>query len=266
LVIWILKLFRLPAAGRDFDIRISGLSIMDSLIEVHDLVKVYHLGEVEVSALRGVTLSIEKGEFVAIMDASGSGKSTFMNILGFLDQPTSGQYLLEGINGENLSRDKLAEIRNQKIGFVFQGFNLLSRTSALGNVELPLLYARTSTSQRKERARKAISQVGLEGREHHHPSQLSGGEQQRVAIARALVNHPSILLADEPTGNLDSKTSEEIMSIFQRLNGDLGITVIMITHEADIASYAKRKILFKDGRVVDDRIHLSPSTAVKEKE
>ncbi len=241
--------------------------MMDSLIEVQDLVKVYPLGEVQVQALRGVSLEIEKGAFVAIMGASGSGKSTFMNILGFLDQPTSGQYLLEGINGEHLARDRLAEIRNQKIGFVFQGFNLLSRTSALENVELPLLYARASTSQRKERARKAISQVGLLGREHHHPSQLSGGEQQRVAIARALVNHPSILLADEPTGNLDSKTSEEIMAIFQRLNGDLGITVIMITHEPDIASYAKRKILFKDGRVVDDQINVSPSiAAVKERE
>jgi putative ABC transport system ATP-binding protein len=239
---------------------------MDSLIEVQDLVKVYPLGEVQVQALRGVSLEIEKGAFVAIMGASGSGKSTFMNILGFLDQPTSWQYLLEGINGEHLSRDRLAEIRNQKIGFVFQGFNLLSRTSALENVELPLLYARASTLQRKERARKAISQVGLAGREHHHPSQLSGGEQQRVAIARALVNHPSILLADEPTGNLDSRTSEEIMAIFQRLNGDLGITVIMITHEPDIASYAKRKILFKDGRVVDDQINASPSiAAVKER-
>ena len=176
-----------------------------------------------------------------------------MNIIGFLDQPTSGQYLLEGINGENLSRDELAEIRNQKIGFVFQGFNLLSRTSALENVELPLVYAGASPSKRKEMAQKALSEVGLEGREHHHPSQLSGGEQQRVAIARALVNQPAILLADEPTGNLDSKTSEEIMGIFQRLNQDLGITVIMITHEPDIASFAKRVILFKDGKIVDDR-------------
>jgi putative ABC transport system ATP-binding protein len=238
---------------------------MEGLIEVQDLVKVYHLGEVELLALQGVSLSIEKGEFVAIMGASGSGKSTFMNILGFLDRPTRGQYLLEGINGENLSRDELAEIRNQKIGFVFQGFNLLSRTSALENVELPLIYGRTSTSERRERAQKALSEVGLEGREHHRPSQLSGGEQQRVAIARALVNHPSILLADEPTGNLDSKTSEEIMAIFQRLNRDLGITIIMITHEPDIASYAKRNILFKDGRVVEDRINLSPSNTVKEK-
>jgi len=238
---------------------------MDSLIQVQDLVKVYPLGEVEVQALRGVTLSIEKGEFVAIMGASGSGKSTFMNILGFLDQPTGGQYLLEGINGEHLTRDQLAEIRNQKIGFVFQGFNLLARTSALENVELPLVYAKVATSKRKESSQKALSTVGLKGREHHHPGQLSGGEQQRVAIARALVNEPSILLADEPTGNLDSKTSEEIMAIFQRLNQDLGITIIMITHEPDIASYAKRNILFKDGRVVEDRINLSPSNTVKEK-
>ncbi len=225
---------------------------MESLIQVQDLVKVYQLGEVEVEALRGVTLSINKAEFVAIMGASGSGKSTFMNILGFLDQPSRGQYVLEGINGEHLSRDELAEIRNQKIGFVFQGFNLLSRTSALENVELPLIYAKVTTSKRKELAQKALSTVGLKGRERHHPSQLSGGEQQRVAIARALVNEPSILLADEPTGNLDSKTSMEIMDIFQRLNGDLGITIIMVTHEPDIASVAKRNILFKDGKVVSD--------------
>jgi putative ABC transport system ATP-binding protein len=225
---------------------------MDSLIQVQDLVKVYSLGEIEVQALRSVSLSVNRGEFVAIMGASGSGKSTLMNILGFLDQPTSGQYLLEGINGENLSRDELAEIRNRKIGFVFQGFNLLSRTSALENVELPLVYANTPTSKRKETAQQALSEVGLEGRGHHHPSQLSGGEQQRVAIARALVNQPSILLADEPTGNLDSKTSEEIMGIFQRLNREKGITIIMITHEPDIAAFAKRNILFKDGRIVDD--------------
>jgi putative ABC transport system ATP-binding protein len=226
---------------------------MQTLIHVQDLVKVYHLGEVEVQALKGVSLSIEQGEFVAIMGASGSGKSTFMNILGFLDQPTHGQYLLEGINGEHLSRDQLAEIRNQKIGFVFQGFNLLARTSALENVELPLIYSKILTHKRKEMTQRALSEVGLEGRGHHHPSQLSGGEQQRVAIARALVNQPSILLADEPTGNLDSKTSAEIMDIFQRLNQNLEITIIMITHEPDIASFAKRNILFKDGRVVHDR-------------
>jgi putative ABC transport system ATP-binding protein len=234
---------------------------MESLIQIQELVKVYHLGEVDVQALRGVSLSIERGEFVAIMGASGSGKSTFMNILGFLDHPTSGQYLLEGRSGANLSRDELAEIRNQKIGFVFQGFNLLARTSALENVELPLIYGRTTASKRREVSQKALAEVGLKGREHHHPSQLSGGEQQRVAIARALVNQPSILLADEPTGNLDSKTSMEIMSIFQHLNGDLGITIIMITHEPDIASFAKRDILFKDGKVVDDRKNPSPTIA-----
>ena len=225
---------------------------MDSVIQVQDLVKVYSLGEMEVTALRGVSLLVDRSEFVAVMGASGSGKSTFMNILGFLDRPTSGQYLLEGINGENLTRDELAEIRNRKIGFVFQGFNLLSRTSALENVELPLVYASTPTSRRKEMAQKALSEVNLKGREHHHPSQLSGGEQQRVAIARALVNQPSILLADEPTGNLDTKTSEEIMGIFQRLNREMGITIIMITHEPDIASFAKRVIHFRDGKIVDD--------------
>ena len=234
---------------------------MGSLIQVQDLVKVYSLGEVEVQALRGVSLSVDRGEFVAIMGASGSGKSTFMNILGFLDQPTSGQYLLEGISGENLSRDALAEIRNRKIGFVFQGFNLLSRTSALENVELPLIYSGTPISHRKEMAQKALSTVGLEGRWHHHPSQLSGGEQQRVAIARALVNQPSILLADEPTGNLDSKTSEEIMGIFQRLNREMGITIIMITHEPDIASFAKRVIHFRDGKIVDDHRNSAQSLA-----
>jgi putative ABC transport system ATP-binding protein len=234
---------------------------MEPVIQVQELVKIYLLGEMEVQALRGVSLSIEKGEFVAIMGASGSGKSTFMNILGFLDRPTRGVYLLDGISGERLSRDELAEIRNQKIGFVFQGFNLLKRTSALENVELPLIYAKRHASNRREMAQNALSRVGLEGREHHHPSQLSGGEQQRVAIARALVNQPSILLADEPTGNLDSKTSEEIMRIFQQLNRELGITIVMITHEPDIASFAGRNILFKDGRVVDDRINLSPTDA-----
>jgi putative ABC transport system ATP-binding protein len=233
---------------------------MEPLIQTQELVKIYYFGEVEVHALRGVSLSIERGEFVAIMGPSGSGKSTFMNIVGFLDQATRGQYLLEGINGEHLSRDELAEIRNRKIGFVFQGFNLLARTSAMENVELPMIYARTSTSIRKEMAQKALSAVGLEGRGHHHPSQLSGGEQQRVAIARALVNQPSIILADEPTGNLDSKTSVEIMAIFQGLNRDLGITIIMITHEPDIALFAKRSIHFRDGMVVDDRENPTPVT------
>jgi putative ABC transport system ATP-binding protein len=233
------------------------------IIQVQDLTKVYRFGEVEVHALRGVSLLIQRGEFLAIMGPSGSGKSTFMNILGFLDQPTHGQYLFEGISGERLSRDERAEIRNRKIGFVFQGFNLLARTSALENVQLPMIYARTSTLKRKEMGIKALSEVGLAGREHHHPSQLSGGEQQRVAIARALVNQPSIILADEPTGNLDSKTSIEIMGIFQRLNRDLGITIIMITHEPDIALYAKRNIHFKDGVVVDDRENSSRLTAAE---
>jgi putative ABC transport system ATP-binding protein len=237
---------------------------MEPLIQTQELVKVYYFGEVEVHALRGVSLSIERGEFVAIMGPSGSGKSTFMNILGFLDQPTRGQYLLEGINGEHLSRDELAEIRNRKIGFVFQGFNLLARTSAMENVELPMIYARTSAHQRKENARRALAEVGLEGRGHHHPSQLSGGEQQRVAIARALVNQPSIILADEPTGNLDSKTSAEIMAIFQGLNRDLGITIIMITHEPDIALFAKRNIHFRDGVIVDDRENPTPVTVGEE--
>lgn len=231
---------------------------MGPLIEVKDLVKIYGMGEVEVQALRGISLSIEQGEFVAIMGASGSGKSTFMNILGFLDRPTRGQYLLEGMSGERLSKDELAEIRNRKIGFIFQGFNLLSRTSTLENVELPLIYSRVPSSKRKEMAKKAVSAVGLEGRENHFPNQLSGGQQQRVAIARALVNEPAILLADEPTGNLDSKTSEEIMAIFQRLNRDLGITIIMVTHEADIASYARRRIHFKDGLVILDQKEGAP--------
>ncbi len=225
---------------------------MDILIEVKELVKIYQLGEIQVPALQGITLSIERGEFVAIMGASGSGKSTFMNILGFLDQPTGGLYLFEGINGENLSREERAEIRNRKIGFVFQGFNLLSKYSALENVELPLIYSKVPGSRRREMARRALSAVGLGDRSHHHPLQLSGGEQQRVAIARALVNQPSLLLADEPTGNLDTKTSKEIMEIFKRLNEEMGITIVMITHEPDIASYGKRKILFKDGKVAGD--------------
>ena len=236
---------------------------MDALIQVQDLTKTYRFGELEVHALRGVSLLIRKGEFVAIMGPSGSGKSTFMNILGFLDQPTHGEYLLEGIRGENLSRDELAEIRNRKIGFVFQGFNLLARTSAMENVELPMIYAKTSSSKRKEIAKKALADVGLQGREHHHPNRLSGGEQQRVAIARALVNQPSIILADEPTGNLDSRTSNEIMSIFQRLNRDMGITIIMITHEPDIALFAKRNIHFRDGVVVSDEGNPTPLTAME---
>jgi putative ABC transport system ATP-binding protein len=212
------------------------------------------MGEVEVRALDGISLSILPGEFVAVMGPSGSGKSTLMNIVGCLDRPTSGRYLLDGVDVSGLDRDARAEIRNGKIGFVFQSFNLLSRTSAIENVELPLIYASSGISarEREERARRCLSIVGLAGREDHHPSQLSGGQQQRVAIARALINDPKLILADEPTGNLDTKTSEEVMSVFQKLNDD-GKTVVLITHEADIASHAKRAVAFRDGQIVDDR-------------
>ena len=223
-----------------------------ALIESRNLTKVYSLGDVEVRALDGISTTIEKGEFVAIMGQSGSGKSTFMNVLGCLDTPTDGHYLLDGVDTAGLSRDELAEIRNKKLGFVFQGFNLLSRTSALENVELPLLYNGSSVTERRERAITALKSVGLEGREGHHPNQLSGGQQQRVAIARALVNDAPIILADEPTGNLDTKTSVEIMELFVRLNRDSGITVILVTHESDIAAFSKRIIRFSDGHIVSD--------------
>jgi len=226
------------------------------VLEIHDLVKVYRMGEVEVHALKGVNLTVERGEFVAIMGPSGSGKSTLMNIVGCLDRPTSGTYHLDGIDVSRLDRDHRAEIRNDKIGFVFQSFNLLARTRATENVELPLLYSNLglSTLERARRARQALAQVGLAGREDHYPSQLSGGQQQRVAIARALVTNPAILLADEPTGNLDSRTSEEIIGIFQGLN-DAGKTVILITHEPDIAAHAKRVVYVRDGVVWrDERI------------
>src|SRR5918992_3006550 len=224
------------------------------VISVRDLVKTYTVGEVQVHALRGVTLDIESGEFIAATGPSGSGKSTLMHILGCLDHPTSGEYFLDGRDVAKLSRNELAEVRNHKIGFVFQGFNLLARTSALDNVELPLLYTDKAlkASERHARALAALKSVGLSERAHHHPNQLSGGQQQRVAIARALINQPSLILADEPTGNLDSRTSVEVMGIFQRLNAEQGITVLLITHEADIAQYADRVIVFKDGKIKSD--------------
>ncbi len=230
------------------------------LISIDHLTKVYELGEVEVHALRGVSLHISKGEFVAIMGASGSGKSTFMNILGCLDKPSKGTYVLEGIDVGKLNRDELAAIRNKKIGFVFQGFNLLSRTSALENVELPMFYSSVSNKFRKTKAIEALEKVGLADRIHHYPNQLSGGQQQRVAIARSLVNDPSIILADEPTGNLDSRTSVEVLGIFQELN-DHGITIILVTHEPDIAQFAKRHVVFRDGKIRSDRMNPNPKIA-----
>jgi putative ABC transport system ATP-binding protein len=224
----------------------------DTVIRVEDLHKYYDLGETKVHALRGVSLGIDRGEFVAVMGASGSGKSTMMNILGCLDKPTSGRYLLEGEDVSAFTKKQLAEIRNRRIGFVFQGFNLLSRTTALENVELPTLYAKIPGEERVKRAREALAMVGLAEREDHFPSQLSGGQQQRVAIARALVNKPSILLADEPTGNLDSRTSVEVMEIFQSLNHQ-GLTIVIVTHEHDIAQFTKRQIVFRDGKIRSDQ-------------
>ena len=229
------------------------MSDLNKQIIVKDLCKTYFLGGVEVSAIKGISLAVPNGEFIAIMGASGSGKSTLMNILGCLDLPTSGIYMLEDVDVGHLTRDEMAGIRNKKIGFVFQNFNLLSRTTALENVELPLYYMENiSSKQRKERAQEMLKMVGLQGREKHHPSQLSGGEQQRVAIARALVNKPSIIMADEPTGNLDSKTGGEIMEIFQNLNHNLKKTIIFVTHDQDIACFAKRRIKLKDGVIIED--------------
>jgi len=223
-----------------------------ALIEAHKISKVYRLGDIDVRALDGISTTIEKGEFVAIMGQSGSGKSTFMNVLGCLDTPTDGHYLLDGVDTGELSRDKLAEIRNKKLGFVFQGFNLLPRTSAIENIELPMLYNGLAAQERRERALVALKSVGLEGREDHHPNQLSGGQQQRVAIARALVNDAPIILADEPTGNLDTRTSAEIMELFTALNAEKRITVILVTHEPDIAAFSRRIIRFSDGHIVSD--------------
>ncbi len=223
-----------------------------ALIETRDISKVYSLGDVSLKALHGVTVDIEKGEFIAIMGPSGSGKSTFMNILGCLDKPTSGTYALDGRNVAGLTRDDRATVRSKKIGFVFQGFNLLPRTSALENVELPMLYDGLPAAGRRSNAMAALEKVGLKGRENHNPSQLSGGQQQRVAIARALVNNAPIIMADEPTGNLDTKTSKEIMELFVSLNRESKITIILVTHEPDIAAYSGRTIRFLDGRIIGD--------------
>jgi putative ABC transport system ATP-binding protein len=225
---------------------------MNQVIRVEHLHKTYRMGDIEVPALRGINLTIDRGEFVAVMGASGSGKSTFMNILGCLDRPSSGRYFLEGQEVGSLSRDEWAHIRNKRIGFVFQGFNLLSRTTALENVELPMMYNGFAWRQRHERALEVLSLVGLEGRLDHKPNQLSGGQQQRVAIARALVNEPSLILADEPTGNLDSITSAEIMALFRKLNVERRITIVLVTHESDIAEFAQRRVVFRDGMITAD--------------
>src|SRR5438034_2848695 len=240
--------------------RVSATSAESAVIRVEDVHKYYELGETRVHALRGVSLEINRGEFVAIMGASGSGKSTFMNMLGCLDRPSSGRYLLEGIDVSQHDKRALALIRNQKIGFVFQGFNLLARTTALENTALPTLYAKIDKAERGKRAAEALALVGLTDRASHYPSQMSGGQQQRVAIARALVNHPSILLADEPTGNLDSRTSVEIMEIFQNLN-DRGLTIVLVTHEHDIAQFARRAIRFRDGTIRKDEPIADPLRA-----
>jgi putative ABC transport system ATP-binding protein len=224
----------------------------DVIISTHHLIKIYKMGDLEVHALRGIDIEIRKSDFVAIMGKSGSGKSTFMNIIGCLDVPTKGDYFLDGVDVEKLNRDELAQLRNRKIGFVFQSFNLLSRTSSLENVELPLMYNNKITSSKmKEKALNALESVGLADRAHHLPNQLSGGEQQRVAIARALVNDPVVILADEPTGNLDTRTSVEVMAIFQKLN-EKGITVVIVTHEPDIAAYTNRNVSFRDGKILKD--------------
>ncbi|MBU5613927.1 ABC transporter ATP-binding protein [Geomonas azotofigens] len=234
---------------------------MDEVVRLSDVVKIYTMGEERVEAMKGVSFTVKRGEFVSIMGASGSGKSTCMNILGCLDVPTRGSYFLDGVDVGRLSADALAEVRNKKLGFVFQGFNLLARTTARQNVELPLVYAQIPATERRTRALEALERVGLAGREGHYSNQLSGGQQQRVAIARALVNRPSIILADEPTGNLDSRTTIEIMSIFQELNRQ-GITIIMVTHEPDVAEFTSRHIIFRDGEVISDQPHQAKSAAL----
>lgn len=239
---------------------------MSVVISVRNVSKVYAMGEQSVHALQSVSLDLHRGELVSVVGPSGSGKSTLMHILGCLDRPSSGSYLLDGQDVSQLSDDEISRVRNRKIGFVFQGFNLLSRTSALENVELPLLYDTQTTLsavERKRAAMEALHTVGLQGREHHHPNQLSGGQQQRVAIARALMTRPAILLADEPTGNLDSQTSVEVMELFQRLNRERSLTIVLITHEHDVAAYGSRIIVFKDGRITSDEINSKRQAAVK---
>jgi putative ABC transport system ATP-binding protein len=243
------------------EVQPSAASVGETVIRVDDVHKYYELGETRVHALRGVSLEVRRGEFVAIMGASGSGKSTFMNLLGCLDRPSSGHYFLDGTDVSEMDKRQLANIRNQRIGFVFQGFNLLARTTALENVELPTLYGhRAEKHEREQRARSALEMVGLGDRVNHFTSQLSGGQQQRVAIARALVNQPSLLLADEPTGNLDSRTAVEIMDILQQLN-DKGLTIVLVTHEHDIAEFAKRNVVFRDGKIRKDEVNPNPPRA-----
>jgi putative ABC transport system ATP-binding protein len=248
------------------DVRAAEVGDAMPAISVRNLKKTYVVGDIQVHALRGVTVDVEAGEFLCVTGPSGSGKSTFMHILGCLDRPTSGRYVLDGQDVSTMTRDDLAKVRSHRIGFVFQGFNLLSRTSAIENVELPLLYSRDhiKASERHSRARSSLEIVGLLDRSHHHPNQLSGGQQQRVAIARALINNPSIVLADEPTGNLDSRTSIEVMDVFQRLNVERGITILLITHEHDIAEYGTRTIAFRDGLLVSDQVNTHRRIASQE--